>query len=369
MRRRPADAVHIPVREYILRLIRSGELADGDPVETEEALTQRFGISRRSVRTAIQGLVDEGYLKKLQGKGTFITPSELRQNFNRKPISKLKILVVLDRSEKLGSISDYYQDFIGGIAYGASLKGHNLVYYSPTPEFDTLFKIYEEEGCAGIIWLRAISPLQTLVRKLDRLGVSQVLINRRMDGISSVCTDEDSAFREIVDFLGRIGHRHIAFMNFSDPEPIYANRSAYFLKYVELAGLEKDSALFQSTLCDCPRVLESVFQNTNPPSALILGGHSILVKSLPWLSSRRIPENLSVLCYNDSPEAISFKTPLTVYDDPRIEIGKKALELLELLIQGQSMKGECRLVLGKLIARHSCAIPASLRNDFYKNRF
>jgi DNA-binding LacI/PurR family transcriptional regulator len=362
MRRREAEAVHIPVREYILRLIRAGELSDGDPIDTEESLTHKFRISRRSVRTAIQGLVEEGYLRKLQGKGTFITPSELRNGLNRKSVAALKILIVLDRCEKLGSITDYYQDFIGGIAYQASLKGHTLVYFSPDSDPSRIFKIYEQEGCSGIIWLRAIDEFRRIVKKLDRLKIPQVLINRNIEGISSVSTNEDFAFFEMVDFFAKTGHRHVAFLNFNNPETIYANRTAYFRKYAEQAGILNHISVLNTTIYDCEEVLRAVFHNPNPPTSLILGGHSILVKSLSWLSSCRIPEDLSVICYNDSSEAISFKVPLSVYDDPRCEIGQKAMELLELLIEGRVAKGECRLVKGKLIIRRSCSIPAYLQN-------
>lgn len=362
MRRRETEAVHIPVREYILRRIRSGELSDGDPIDTEESLTHKFGISRRSVRTAIQGLVEEGYLRKLQGKGTFVTPSELRNGLNWKSVPALKILVVLDRSEKPGSITDYYQDFIGGIAYGASLKGHSLVYFSPDSDPDRIFKIYEKEGCAGIIWLRAIDELKAIIKKLDRLEIPQILINRSVEGISSVCTDEDFAFFEMLDFFVKTGHRQIAFLNFNSPEMIYANRAAYFRKYADQAGLSNYVSVLNTTIHDCEEVLRGAFHNSNRPTSLILGGHSILVKSLPWISSCHIPEDLSIICYNDSSEAISFQVPLSVYDDPRCEIGQKALELLELLIDGRAVKGECRLVRGKLIIRRSCSVPAYLRN-------
>lgn len=360
MRRRETEAVHIPVREYILRRIRSGEFSDGDPIDTEESLTHKFGISRRSVRTAIQGLVAEGYLRKLQGKGTFVTPSELRNSFNRRPVSKLRILVIFAEHENQ-ALGGYYRDFIQGITYAASLKEHFLIYSIPIPDPDALLKLYEREGCSGIIWLKAVPSLNPVIKKLDSSGIPQVLINRNMNGISSVSTDEDSAFREIVDFLTGIGHRRIAFWNSDSNENIYMNRSSYFKKYIEDAGLAEDVVIQLVSSSDCVKKLDSVFAGTKQPTALILGGHQILLDSLAWLSRQCIPEALSVLCYNDSLEAVSFKTPLTVYSDPRNEIGEKALNLLEALIVGRAVKGDCRLAHGCIIARRSCAIPADLR--------
>jgi len=362
MRKNETDKVYIPVKEYILRLIRCGQLEEGKSIESEEALAKRFEVSRRSVRVALQELTDSGYLNKIQGKGTFVTYSELRAGINRQSGSDLKIFVILAAERE--HINNYDQDFINGIAYAASLKGCKLVYTIPMPDFKTAFKLYEKEGCSGIIWLRANFKLQPAIKEFDKFGVPQILINRKMEGISSVCTDEDSAFEGIINFFAQMGHRKIFFLNKDSQETIYKQRSFYFKKYTDLMRLTaKELPLKFPLEPDWFKKLDSIFSGINAPTSIVLGGHSILKHLLPWLASRQIPKEFSVLCFNDSPEAMSFRTPITVYHDPRMEIGQKALELLELSIYGKALKGECRLVKGNIIARRSCAIPFSLRNN------
>ncbi|MDD5596993.1 MAG: GntR family transcriptional regulator [Victivallaceae bacterium] len=362
MKKNETNKVYVPVKEYILRLIRCGQLAEGKSIESEEALAKRFAVSRRSVRVALKELADWGYLNKIQGKGTFVTYSELRAGINRQRSYDLKIFVVL--AEEKEHISDYFQDFISGIAYAASLKGCKLVYTAPLSDFKTAFKLYEKEGCSGIIWLKANFDLQPVVKEFDKLGIPQILINRKIEGISSICTDEDSAFEEIINFFSEIGHRKIVFINLGIQENIFKQRSFYFRKHTNLMRIAAEELLFQIPFgFDYFKKLDSVFSGTDAPTSIILGGHYILKCLLPWLTSRQIPEEFSVLCFNDSPEAVSFRTPITVYSDPRREIGKKALELLELSIYGKAIKGECQLVKGNLIARRSCAIPFYLRNN------
>jgi GntR family transcriptional regulator len=65
------------VKEALLELVK--DLPAGSPVEPERSLAARFGVSRETVRQAIQELVFEGRLRRLQGRGTFVAPPKLTQ--------------------------------------------------------------------------------------------------------------------------------------------------------------------------------------------------------------------------------------------------------------------------------------------------
>ncbi len=58
--------------DILKRKIESGEWSVGSQIPTEEDLCKMFNVSRATVRTAILELVRQGYLKRQQGKGTFI---------------------------------------------------------------------------------------------------------------------------------------------------------------------------------------------------------------------------------------------------------------------------------------------------------
>lgn len=59
------------------RLIRDAvedhRLAAGEALPSERDLCDQFGVSRVTIRKAIDGLVDEGLLERRQGAGTFVT--------------------------------------------------------------------------------------------------------------------------------------------------------------------------------------------------------------------------------------------------------------------------------------------------------
>ena len=59
--------------DEILSKINSGEYKIGDKIPSESMLSEIYGISRITVRNAIQKLCDDKILVKKHGKGTFVS--------------------------------------------------------------------------------------------------------------------------------------------------------------------------------------------------------------------------------------------------------------------------------------------------------
>ncbi len=64
--------LYLQLYEILKKKIESNEWTVGSQIPTEEELCKIFGVSRVTVRTAILELVRHGYLKRQQGKGTYI---------------------------------------------------------------------------------------------------------------------------------------------------------------------------------------------------------------------------------------------------------------------------------------------------------
>lgn len=67
---------HVRVRDYLRSLV-THELSVGDTIPSERALCERFGVSRMTVRQAVDALVVEGLLAREQGRGTFVAPGKV----------------------------------------------------------------------------------------------------------------------------------------------------------------------------------------------------------------------------------------------------------------------------------------------------
>ena len=62
---------YVRVRDY-LRTLATQELDPGDPLPSERELCDRFGVSRMTVRQAVDALVVDGVLERVHGRGMFV---------------------------------------------------------------------------------------------------------------------------------------------------------------------------------------------------------------------------------------------------------------------------------------------------------
>lgn len=71
--RESPQKLYVQMYAIIKDRIKSREWAAGSQIPTEDELCTAFGVSKATVRMAIAELVRDGYLRKQQGKGTFVT--------------------------------------------------------------------------------------------------------------------------------------------------------------------------------------------------------------------------------------------------------------------------------------------------------
>ncbi|MBI5057382.1 MAG: GntR family transcriptional regulator [Nitrospirae bacterium] len=74
-RTRP-QKLYYQLLEILKEHIQKGEWKVGTKIPTEEQLCGQYNVSKATVRLAIEELVSLGYLKKIQGKGTFVRRSK-----------------------------------------------------------------------------------------------------------------------------------------------------------------------------------------------------------------------------------------------------------------------------------------------------
>lgn len=74
------NPIHVQLRELLRDKIEAGEIKPGEMIPSERELSATYGLNRLTVRNSISALVNEGMLKKVQGKGTFVIKPKVERD-------------------------------------------------------------------------------------------------------------------------------------------------------------------------------------------------------------------------------------------------------------------------------------------------
>lgn len=67
------------LKEILRESVDNGNWNTGDKVPSENQLMDEYGVSRNTVKKAIEELVQDGVLYRIQGKGTFVSKPKFQQ--------------------------------------------------------------------------------------------------------------------------------------------------------------------------------------------------------------------------------------------------------------------------------------------------
>lgn len=150
------EKLYIQLTRLLLEEIRSGKWKLNDRIPSEDELSRTYNISKITVRQAINNLTSDGYLMKIQGKGTFVTSVmpvvgvAMRTIFTEemfgKEVKAEKELLFRGIKEPAEDIRSYLKTD-GDIYYMLSRRlvngypayvDESFIPYSITPEIDSL---------------------------------------------------------------------------------------------------------------------------------------------------------------------------------------------------------------------------------------
>lgn len=301
----------------------------------------RYGVARATV-TRVQQVIEQlGYSASLGAQS-------LRSH----------------RTNVLGILVAEFEPFSTELLKGASREvantGYELLAYSGGARgADVGWERRSLARLSGTLIDGAVIVTPTVVETKHGLNVVAVDPHTGPSGLPTVDSDNLGGAAAATAYLLRLGHRRIAFLGGRQDLESARLREAGFRKAMADAGVPIDEELVriggyrEETAAGPARDL---LRHPRPPTAVFAANDlsAIVTMRVAQELGLRVPEDLSVIGFDDIPEAASASPPLTTIAQPLQRMGAEALRLLVDIIQGVERETHVRLPT-ELVERASCA--------------
>jgi LacI family transcriptional regulator len=204
-------------------------------------------------------------------------------------------------------------------------------------------------------------------RSLDTLQkrrVPFVMIDRRLPDkpVDSVRGDSVGGAYLLTKHLLELGHRQIAIIAGQQGKSTADDRVAGFLSACEEAGLSDLSRVYwgEYTQQAGYEYTQQILQTMPRPTAIFATNNFIAIGTMRALrdAAVRVPEEMSVVAFDDLPAAITIDPFFTVAAQPAYEMGQQATELLLARLAGNGPGAYQEIVLPvEIILRKSSGKP------------
>jgi LacI family repressor for deo operon, udp, cdd, tsx, nupC, and nupG len=170
-----------------------------------------------------------------------------------------------------------------------------------------------------------------------------------------------SAF-EAVNYLARLGHRRIAQISGPTSATLCKFRQQGYQQALRRAGVSMDSAysiVGDFTFEAGALAVRQLLALPEPPTAIFCHNDAMAIGAIQEAKKLglRVPQDLSIVGFDDIQFAQYCDPPLTTISQPRYEIGRQAMLMMLDLLKGNDIQAGSRLLETKLVVRGSTAPP------------
>jgi LacI family transcriptional regulator len=203
---------------------------------------------------------------------------------------------------------------------------------------------------------------EPFVHLMDSLDIPVVFLRRRTPAELSmpyVDVDHYHAAITAVNYLFELGHRRIGFISMPSNSFTGNERLRGYKDALLQHGLSVDPShiVAGGRTIDHGRVAIEKLYEQNPHVTAVFAANDLLgIGALEWLAVHhiRVPEQLSVIGFDNLEFSDLHWVRLTTMEQPRRDMGRRAAELLLGMIENKGTTPESELIAAKLIIRQSC---------------
>ena len=361
-----ASSVYQRLAAKLRRTITDKALGPGALVASEHELARREGISRKSVRRAVDVLVREGLAERRPGKGLYV----------RNPASTSRLVQIV--------VPDLVNGLCVQIARGAALVGRNVgvrtlihdAHSSFDMDLEAIRGLPRTSARGAVILSLHHERFAEALCELKAAGYPFVLVDETPRGIEipSVVADNYRggylAGRRLIDR----GHKKIGFVGFFGADTVRArldglrdamtdaglllSRSLIGEVHVEPLESEKDEA---------DRIVRTILDRPDRPTALFFCHDRAAAMGFTVIRALglRIPGDVSVVGFDGDPMCQLLSPTLASVRQPAREMGAAAMEMLLALMDGDSMARGSRMEAG--VVNRASRTPAAARDGAEAN--
>jgi len=203
-----------------------------------------------------------------------------------------------------------------------------------------------------------------LIKDLARRGVPLVFMDVGRVGprMSHVLIDYANGIRQAVDHVIDLGHKRVGFI--TGPLDLHSARTRRqaFLDGLRARGMKAEPKLVREgthTADGGQQAMTALLRQAKRPTAVVCSNDWTAIGALHAIDAAalRVPEDISLVGFDDIPLASYTSPPLTSVRMSANDVGSTAFDALFRLIGGERLEGDVYQVPTQLVVRQSTARP------------
>jgi len=257
-------------------------------------------------------------------------------------------------------------EVLAGIEDVASQRGYSVIVASTKGDPDremAMVQQLEERRVDGVVLVASrVRSISGSLLAETQIPVVSVDNQQAPDAACSVFFDNNPATTAAIRLLAQLGHRRIGYLG--DRHGYDSNRLRHdaFRAALESLGVGYDPQLVVDGDSDAEggmRGMERLLTARIRPTAVFCYNDMTALGALAAISQRqlRVPQDLSVVGFEDLSIAAFTHPPLTTVRQPRGQVGRIAADALFATLAGVK-SDPVRVLRGELIVRESTAPPS-----------
>ena len=299
------------------------------------------GVSHTTVSRALSGnpVISQQTTQRIQkiARQMGYTPSAVAQSLLSQQTNTIGVVVTTIADPFVANVVEGIESIAQTANYSVFLAmSHN----NPDQEINVVETLHRRRVDAIIVTSSRMGSLYSA--RLEQIKIPIVLINNQADGeyLHSIAADDINGARQATEHLIGLGHRRIGYVGGIDRPRSNQRRLAGYRAALQTAGLQPDPALVRlvDAETDLERGRQGISLHTeNGATALFCYNDVIAIGVMMACreQSIAIPEQLSVVGFDDIESAAYVSPPLTTVSQPRFLMGQQAMQMALVLLENK----------------------------------